>query len=188
MDALEDSWWPSSESITEISPFTLPPSSQWIQKQDDDVLIIRAGGDPVEYRTNPNCLPFLMLLDIVQITYLQASNSSSVDHPETFYKAVVFLGRLRGDFLAATQKEAQNFESKRAPVPESMRRWLCRLLRGIPHDPHNRKLNAELLNKAYLEVDVLAYGLSSRFPKTRVFVNFITEDARLFGLVADQRK
>jgi hypothetical protein len=162
MDALEDSWWPSS--LTKTSPFTLPPSSQWLQRQDGNILTIRAGGDPKEYQTNPNWLPFLMLLDIVQITYLQLSNSSN-GNQEIFYKGVIFLDSLRRDFLAATQKVAPSF-------PESMRRWLCRLLHNIPHDPQNRKRHAEKLKKAYL-VDVFKYGLPSKLASTRLI--FIIE-------------
>jgi hypothetical protein len=172
MDALEDSWWPSS--LTKTPPFTLPPSSQWLQRQDGNILTIQAGGDPEEYQTNPNWLPFLMLLDIVQITYLQLSNSSNGDHQEIFFKGVIFLDNLRGDFLAATQKVPPSF-------PESMRRWLCRLLHSIPHDPLNRKRHAEKLKKAYLEVDVFKYGLPSKLASTRLIFKLL--NFRFFGLV-----
>lgn len=158
MDSIEDSWWPSL--VPSHRPFSLPTSSRWLQRQDGNVLIIQARGDPAEHRTNPDCLPFLMLLDMVQITYLQMSNSSNMDQMEIFYKGVLFLDRLRGDFLAAIQKAPQ---TQAALVPESMQRWLCRLLYHIPHDPLNRKRHAETLDKAYLEVDIFKYGIPNNF-------------------------
>jgi hypothetical protein len=110
-----------------------------------------------------------MLLDIVQITYLQISNSSNVSHPELFYKGVIFLDSLRGDFLA-TQKVPSPSESRKAMVPESMRRWLCRLLYQIPHDPLNRKRHAETLNKAYLEIDIFKYGVPIKIALIKLLI------------------
>jgi hypothetical protein len=158
MDALEDSWWPNS--VNSSHPFTLPLSSQWLQRQDGRFLIIRAGGDPVEYRTHINCMPFLMLLDMVQLTYLRMSNSGDVNQQELFYKGVVFLDFLRGEFLSAIRNlpNPPDFKAQASSVPEGMQRWLCRLLHRIPHDPRNRKHHAQLLNKLYLEVDVFKYG------------------------------
>ena len=177
MDSLEDSWWPSL--VPECRPFTLPPSSQWLQRQDGNVLTIQAMGDPLEHRTNPNCLPFLMLLDMVQMTYLRMSNSSNVDQKEIFYKGVLFLDRLRGDFLAAIQKAPPSiqkappyFETETALLPESMQRWLCRLLYRIPHDPLNRKRQAETLKKAYLEVDIFKFGMPNNFSLTDLLINY----------------
>lgn len=171
MDALEDSWWPNS--ITESRPFKIPPSSRWLQRQDGNILTIQAGGDPVEYQTSPDCLPYLMLLDIVQLTYLVNSNFGNINHREIFYKGVIFHDNLRADFLASTQKATPESENYRASVPESMRRWICRFISGIPHDPLNRKHHAEILRKAYLEIDVFKYGSS---------FDIITELTRLSSL------
>jgi hypothetical protein len=159
MDELEDSWWPNS--VPESRPFTLPPSSQWLQQQVGTSLIIRAGGDEIEYHTGADCLPFLMLLDMVQLTYLGMSNSGKVIQQESFYKGVIFLDSLRGDFLATVRKIPLNCDGHRALFPDSMRRWLCRLLSAIPHDPQNRKQHAQILNKAYLEMDVFNHGVPS---------------------------
>jgi len=139
-------------------PFTLPPSSQWLQRQDGRTLIIQAGGDPLEYRIHPDCLPFLMLLDMAQLTYLSMSNSGQTHHQETFYKGVIFLDNLRRNFLATIQNLPAGHETQRAPLPESMHRWLCRFLHAIPHDPKNRRQHAQLLNKVYLEIDLFKYG------------------------------
>jgi hypothetical protein len=158
MDALEDSWWPNS--VPASRSFALPPSSQWLQKQVGTSLIIQAGGDTMEYHTSADYLPFLMLLDMVQLTYLVMSKSGNASHQESFYKGVIFLDSLRGDFLATTiRKIPLDCDSHQALFPESMRRWLCRLLSGIPHDPQNRKRHAAILNKAYLEVDVFNHGV-----------------------------
>lgn len=170
MDALEDSWWPNS--VTASFPFTLPMSSQWLQRQDDKFLIIRVGGDPVEYRTHPNYLPFLMLLDTAQLTYLRLSNlGSSSDLQEVFYKGVVFLDFLRGDFLSSIRgvpnpPDGEAVKAQAGPMPEGMHRWLCRLLHGIPHDPQNRKHHAQLLNKVYVEVDIFKHGM----PTAHLFI------------------
>lgn len=102
-----------------------------------------------------------MLLDMVQLTYLLMSNtSSSTNQQELYYKGVVFLDFLRRDFLSSIQSlpNPPDCEAQVCSVPEGMHRWLCRLLHGIPHDPQNRKRHAQLLNKAYLEVDILNYG------------------------------
>lgn len=156
MDALEDSWWPSS--LTGSRPFTLPPSSQWTLKENGGLVIIRAGGDVVEYCVHRDCLPFLMLLDMAQLTYLAMSRLGNVDHQETFYKGVMFLDALRREFLSASLNTPADEETCGAFVPETMRRWLCRLLSGIPQDPENRRRHAPTLQRAYLEVDVLKYG------------------------------
>jgi hypothetical protein len=156
MDALEDSWWPGS--VTALRPFTLPLSSQWLQRESGNLLIIQAGGDRAEYHVHRDCLPFLMLLDMVQLTYLMMSTSSKASHQETFYKGVVFLDSLRREFLSVVPNVPQDQHSCRAFIPESMRRWLCRFIHGIPHDPENRRRHAPTLQKAYLEVDVLKYG------------------------------
>jgi hypothetical protein len=169
MDVLEDSWWPST--ITQSRPFTLPRSSLWVQRQDGHLLTIQVGGDPAEYQTTPDCLPFLMLLDMVQMTYLQMSNSSSIEQQEIFYKGVVFLDGLRRDFLTIIQKASPYSETQRALVPESMKRWLCRLLQGIPHDPLNRKRHAKALNKAYSEIDVCKYGVPINISQTTLLIN-----------------
>jgi hypothetical protein len=136
------------------------------------VLTIQAGGNPVEYRTNPDCLPFLMLLDMVQLTYLQMANSSNINEKEIFYKGVLFLDRLRADFLRTVGQASSLSETETPIVPESMQRWLCRLLHNIPHDPVNRKRHAETLNKAYLDVDVFKYGVPYNFTLSESFFSF----------------
>jgi hypothetical protein len=158
MDALEDTWWP--HSVTASRPFTLPPSSRWLQRQDDRFLIIQTAGEEVEYRTHPNYIPFLMLLDITQLTYLLVANTGNSDQQELFYKGVVFLDFVRGEFLSAIRKVQypHDYEAQASTVPECMHRWLCRLLHRIPHDPQNRKHHAKLLDKVYLELDVFKYG------------------------------
>jgi len=159
MDALEDSWWP--HSVTASRPFTLPPSSRWLHRQDGRFLIISTAGDQVEYPTHPNYIPFLMLLDITQLAYLLVSNTGNTHQQEFFYKGVIFLDFLRGEFLSAIQKKSHNphdCEAQASSVPECMHRWLCRLLHRIPHDPKSRKHHAQLLDKVYLELDVFKYG------------------------------
>jgi len=151
MDALEDSWWP--HSVTSSRPFTLPPSSRWLQKQDGRFLIIQIAGDQVDYRTHPNYIPFLMLLDITQLTYLLISNTGNANQQEFLYKGVVFLDFLRGEFLSAILKShnPHDCEAQASSVPE-------RMLHRIPHDPKSRKDHAQLLDKVYLEFDVFKYG------------------------------
>jgi hypothetical protein len=179
IDAIEDSWWPSS--VTSSRPFTLPTSSQWLHTQDGKFLIIQVGGDSFQYVTNPNFLPFSMLLDIVQMTYLHLSNSSDVDEQEIFYKGVVFLDNLRQHFLDSIRKAHPYCETEKALVPESMQRWICRMLRSIPHDPLNRKLHVEILNRDYLEIDVLNYGLCPSILHERNLIFKLW--SRFFGLV-----
>ena len=157
MDALEDSWWP--HSVTASRPFTLPPSSRWLQRQDGSFLIIQTAGDEAEYRTHANFIPFLMLLDITQLAYLLVSNTGDANQQELFYKGVVFLDFLRGEFLSTWKSHnPHDCETQASSVPECMHRWLCRLLHRIPHDPKSRKDHAQLLDKVYLELDVFKYG------------------------------
>ena len=162
---LESLWlYTSAQNASALIP------SQWLQRQDGNILTIQVRGEPVEHRSSPDCLPYLMLLDMVQMTYLQMSNSDKlkVEDQETFYKGVLFLDSLRGDFLAAIQKAPQ---SQAGLVPASMQRWLCRLLHNIPHDPHHRKRHAETLNKAYLAVDVSKYGMPGNFALAELLIN-----------------
>lgn len=155
---MEDSWWP--HSVTASRPFTLPPSSRWLQRQDGSILIIQTAGDQMEYHTHPNHIPFLMLLDITQLAYLLVSNTGNANQQQLFYQGVVFLDFLRGEFLSAIRKSpnTDDLEAQASSVPECMHRWLCRLLHRIPHDPKSRRHHAQFLDKVYLELDVFKYG------------------------------
>jgi hypothetical protein len=185
MDALEDSWWP--HSVTASWPFTLPPSSRWLQRQDASgrFLIIQTAGDQVEYCTHPNYIPFLMLLDITQLAYLLVSNTGNANQQELFYKGVVFLDFLRREFLSAirTSHNPHNCEAQASSVPECMHRWLCRLLQRIPHDPKSRKHHAQLLDKVYSEVDVFKYGAPILYLYFYFYYITCSWGNRLFGLV-----
>ena len=154
MDLLEDLWWPKTIALSR--PFFLPLSSQWVLKQASDCITIVVAGDDTAYHMHPSCLPFLMLLDLVQQTYLSMANSVEDPHSITFYKGVMFLDSLRQDVMAGL--ENRDALPLNGCLPESMRRWLCRFILSIPHDPENRRQNALALQKAYEEIDVLKYG------------------------------
>lgn len=157
MDLLEDQWWPSA--VTLSRPFCLPLSSKWLLKQDTSVIAILAGGDNTAYHVHQCCLPFLMLLDLVQLMYLSMANESAeASQSITFYKAVMFLDSLRQDLKEGLRKRDVDSLPFNKTLPESMRRWLCRFILHIPHDPENRKRNSILLQKAYEEIDVFEYG------------------------------
>ena len=155
MDLLEDRWWPTT--ITSSPPFSLPPSSQWLLKQENGFITFVAGRDNTAYHVNQACLPFFMLLDMVQHMYLLMANSAEPAQSVTFYKGVMFLNSLRLDVVAGRQHREDPPPLEKS-LPESMRRWLCRFILGIPHDPENRKRNSKVLQKAYEEIDVFEYG------------------------------
>jgi hypothetical protein len=157
MDLVEDNWWPIS--ITSSPPFSLPPSSKWLLKQEGGFVTFVAGGDHAVYHVHQDCLPFLMLLDMAQQMYLSLANSADSSQSETFYKGVMFLDSLRQDVMADCRHTEGDSASLEKSLPEGMRRWLCRLLLGIPHDPENRKRNAIVLEKAYEEINVFGYGI-----------------------------
>ena len=156
MDLLEDNWWPIS--VTASRPFSLPSSSKWLLKDEDDFITFVSGGDHTTYRMHQNCLPFLMLLDISQQMYLSVANSVDALQSETFYKGVMFLDSMRQDVMGQLRERDSPLLERY--LPESMRRWLCRFLLSIPHDPENRKKNAVSLQKAYKDIDVFQYGMS----------------------------
>jgi hypothetical protein len=157
MDSLEDNWWPTS--ITSSRPFSLPPSSKWLFKQEGNSITFIAGGNHAVYHMHQDCLPFLMLLDMVQQMYLVMANSADPSLSETFYKGVMFLNSLRQDVMAEHQHTEEDSAPLKKSLPESMHRWLCRLLFSIPHDPENRKQHAIVLQKAYEEINIFQYGM-----------------------------
>jgi hypothetical protein len=157
MDLLEDSWWPTA--ITSSPPFSLPPSSKWLLKHEGGLIIIVAGGDRTEYRVQQGWLPFIMLLDAAQQMYLLMANSSELSHSITYYKGVKFLDSLRQDVMATLLNNSNDPLPFQKSLPESFRRWICRFLLCIPHDPQNRKQNYVVLKKAYEEIDVFEYGI-----------------------------
>jgi hypothetical protein len=184
MDLLEDQWWPNA--VTLSRPFCLPLSSQWLLKQDASVITIVAGGDNTVYHVHQSWLPFLMLLDLVQQMYLSMANESAeAPQSTTFCKGVMFLDSLRQNVLGGLQNREVDSLPLNRSLPESMRRWLCRFILNIPHDPENRKRNFIPLQKAYEEIDVFEYGKSfSRSP--RLFYSLtIDSNFRLLRLVAD---
>ena len=155
MDLLENSWWPAS--ITTDHPLTLPLSSKWLLRQEDGMITFITGEGNKKYYMHPACLPHLMLLDVAQLTYLQLSTSTDPRLCNIFYKGVMFLDSLKRNIMSNTQDKPDP-GSFPAAMPESMHRWLCRLLLGIPHDPENRKQYDVILKKAYEETDVFKYG------------------------------
>jgi hypothetical protein len=157
MDTLEDQWWPTT--ITSSHPFSLPPSSKWLLKQESGFITLVSGGNQAVYHVHQGCLPFLMLLDMVQHMYLSMANLADPSQSITFYKGVMFLDSLRQDIMAGLQHNGVDPPTLKKSLPESMQRWLCRLLLSLPHDPENRKRNATVLQNAYKEIDVCKYGM-----------------------------
>jgi hypothetical protein len=183
MDLLEDHWWPNT--ITSSHPFSLPPSSKWLLNQEKSGFItFVAGGDHAVYHVHQGCLPFLMLLDMAQQMYLFMANSTEHAQSITFYKGVMFLDSLRQDVMAHLQNREVDSPPLKEFLPESMRRWLCRLLLSIPHDPENRKRNAIVLQKAYEEIDVFEYGMPFQTPTFATLSQCILI-SRLLRLVTD---
>jgi hypothetical protein len=159
MDLLEDQWWP--KTVTLSHPLCLPLSSQWLIKQDANAIDIVAGGDNTVCHVHQSCLPFIMLLDLVQQTYLSmAIESAEASQRITFYKGVMFLDSLRQDIMGGLQHSEVDPAPLQRSLPESMRRWICRLVLSIPHDPENRKRHSMRLQKAYEEINVFEYGRS----------------------------
>jgi hypothetical protein len=184
MDLLEDQWWPNTVALSR--PFCLPPSSQWLLKHEINAIAVVAGGDNTVYHVHQSCLPFFMLLDLVQQMYLLMANEPA-ETPQsiTFYKGVMFLDSLRRDIMRGLQNRELDPFPLKGSLPESMRRWLCRFILSIPHDPENRKQNAIRLQKAYEEIDVFVYG-RPLIHSTRVCYSLITDlNSRLLRLVAD---
>jgi hypothetical protein len=187
MDLLEDQWWPTA--VTSSRPFFLPPSSQWLLKQDASVITIVAGGDNATYHVHQSCLPFLMLLDLVQQTYLSLANESAeASHIITFYKGVMFLDSLRRDIMGGLQNREVDPLPLNRSLPESMRRWLCRFILCIPHDPENRRRNSIQLQKAYEEIDVFEFGRPFSHSPRPCYALTTHSNSRLLRLVADSRR
>jgi hypothetical protein len=180
MDLLEDQWWPTT--IPFSRPFSLPPSSKWLLKQKNGFLTFVAGGNQAEYHVPQDWMAFLMLLDMAQQMYLLMANSTESVQSITFYKGVMFHDSLRLDIMAGLQDRAEDQPPFPKSLPESMRRWLCRFLLNIPHDPENRNQNAIILQKAYNEIDVFQYGMSFIKPELHVHMPLIS---RLLKLVTD---
>jgi hypothetical protein len=67
-----------------------------------------------------DCLPFLMLLDMVQQMYLVMANSADPSLSETFYKGVMFLNSLRQDVMAEHQHTKGDSAPLKKSLPESM--------------------------------------------------------------------
>jgi hypothetical protein len=100
-----------------------------------------------------------MLLDLVQQTYLSMANESGeTSQSITFYKGVMFLDSLRQDIVGGLQHGEVDPLPLNRSMPESMRRWICRFILRIPHDPENRKQNSIRLQKAYEDIDPFEYG------------------------------
>ena len=156
MDLLEDHWWPTA--ITSSPPFSLPSSSKWLLKQESGFITFVTGGDNAVYRVPLGWLAFLMLLDMAQQMYLLRANSTDQTQSITFYKGVMFLDSLRQDVMAGIRNREADPPPFEKSLPDSMRRWLCRLILNIPHDPENRKKNAVVLQRAYEELDIFEYG------------------------------
>lgn len=158
MDILEDQWWPTT--VTSSHPFSLPPSSNWLLKQESGFITLVSGGNQAVYHVHPGCLPFLMLLDMVQQMYLSMANLADPSQSITFYKGVMFLDSLRQDVMAGLRNNNDmDRTTLKMFLSEGMQRWLCRLLLSLPHDPQNRKRNATVLQNAYKEIDVFKYGM-----------------------------
>jgi hypothetical protein len=162
MDLLEDHWWPTT--ITSSRPFSLPSSSKWLLKQESGFITFVAGGDNAVYHVPLGWFAFFMLLDMAQQMYLLLANSTDEAQSITFYKGVKFLDSLREDVKVGLRNIAADPPPLDKSLPESMRRWLCRLILNIPHDPENRKKNAIILQKAYDELDVFKYGTPFNHP------------------------
>jgi hypothetical protein len=181
MDLLEDGWWPTV--ISSSRPFSLPPSSKWLLKHESGFVSIVAGGDHAVYRVHQEWLAFLMLLDMAQQMHLLMANSADPAHSITYYKGVMFLDSLRQDLTAGLRKrEVDSFPFKKS-LPESMRRWICRLLLCIPNDPENRKQNAKVLKKAYEEIDIFEYGIQLKQPSSTLSIFIFI--SRLLRLVTE---
>jgi hypothetical protein len=170
MDSLEDCWWPTV--ISSSRPFSLPPSSKWLLKQESGFITFVAGEDHALYRVHEGWLAFLMLLDMTQQMHLLMANSTDPARSITYYKGVMFLDSLRQDLMAGLQKRGVDSPPFKKSLPESMRRWICRLLLSMPNDPENRKQNAKVLQKAYEEIDVFEYGIPLNQPSA-AFLKFI---------------
>jgi hypothetical protein len=119
MDLLEDHWWPTT--ITSSCPFSLPPSSKWLLKQERGSIIFVAGSDHAVYHVHQACLPFLMLLHMVQQMYLVMANSAPPVQSITFYKGIMFLNSLRQDIVTGLHDREVDFSPLKKSLPESMR-------------------------------------------------------------------
>jgi hypothetical protein len=127
-----------------------------------------------------------MLLDLVQQMYLSIANESTeASEGITFYKGVMFLDSLRQDLMGGLQNRELDPLPLDRSLPESMRRWLCRFILRIPHDPENRKQNSILLQKAYEEIDVFEYGRPFKFIPETLLLTQTDSNSRLLRLVAD---
>jgi hypothetical protein len=147
MDFIEDSWWPSA---VPGGPFQLPSRSHWLYKEEGDDVLVFPGGTKQGHRLPQSWTPFFFLLDIAQYAYLANSLTSREEHGVIFYKGVLFLDRLRAELLLDKPIEPPYCPlAGKKNLPEAMRRWLFRLLLGLPHDPKNRRLKAELLETEY---------------------------------------
>jgi hypothetical protein len=182
MDLLEDRWWP--KTVTLSRPFYLPLSSKWLLREDSSFITIVAGGDDTAYHVDQSCLPFLMLLDLVQQTYLSMANLLEGPQSITFYKGVIFLDSLRQDLMGGLPRRGMDAPPLKRSLPESMQRWICRLILVIPHDPENRKKNAFALQKAYEEIDVFKYGRPLNYSPSLCYSFTMHSTLRLLRLVS----
>jgi hypothetical protein len=164
MEKTEDSWWPDfTPQYHSFEDF--PHESKWLMVAHEDHIEIKASNRT--YYLGSAWSPIITLLDLAQLSNLW---SAIYGNDPRQNKAVIFMNKLRQDFLLALE----DMEGLKRPPPNAwmpilMHRWLCRFTSQVPNDPEARLNKKDVLNNIYLEsTSFFSYGDS--YFMTRVFI------------------